>query len=108
MLIRNPHLCTVMDIWQPKFNDKSLTKKYGEAVALMHKGKVDNASPLIIVTFSKSPHLAGQRFAINRLRAQSHAVGTNGKAPMYEVPMSHFEPYETIDDIKNTVQEFGW
>ena len=98
--IKEPHLCTKMDIWQPKHNDKSLTQDYGERVALMHKTKVDFASPIIIVTFSKAKWLEGQRFAIRKQDVQRHAVGTNRKAPMYEVPMSHFEPWMSTAEVK--------
>lgn len=100
MILDKLHLLTHLDVWQPKFNDKSLTQDYGEHVALLHKRKVDFATPTIIVTFSKSPHLKGQRFAIKKAYAQQHAIGTNRKAPMYEVPMSHFEDYITNQEIR--------
>lgn len=108
MIISKPHLCTKLEVWRPKYNNKSLTKDYGELVALVHKKKVDFASPVIIVTFPKAKHLEGQRFAITKQNAQKHAVGTNGSAPMYEIPMSHFEPWETVDEVKNTIKKLGW
>lgn len=91
-------MITKLDVWNPKYNSKSLTQEYDEAVALLHKRKVDFASPVIIVNF-KAKHLEGQRFAIKKEEAQRHAVGTNGKAPMYEIPMSHFESWETSQEV---------
>ena len=93
MIIKQPHLCTKLQVWTPKYDNKSLTQDYGEPVALLHKGKVDHASAVILVEFPKAKHLQGQRFAIKKQDAQRHAIGTNGAAPMYEIPMSHFESW---------------
>lgn len=101
MIIHKPHLCTKMDVWTPKYNNKSLTKDYGEPVALMHTGKVTQASPVIIVNFPKAKHLQGQRFCIRKDYAMRHALGSNGKAPMFEVPMSHFESWETAQEVRD-------
>jgi len=92
-----------MEVWTPKYNGNSLTREYDEWVALLHVGKVAHASPVIIVTFPKAKHLQGQRFAIRKQEVQSCAVGTNGTAPMYEVPWSRLESYETAEEIKETV-----
>jgi hypothetical protein len=102
MIVHKVHLLTKMDVWSPKYDSKSLTKDYGEYVALLHKRKVDFASPVIIVNFPKAKHLQGQRFCIRKRDAQAHAVGTNGAAPMYEIPMSHFEPWETAEEVRDT------
>jgi hypothetical protein len=101
MIIHKLHLCTTIPVWAPKYNDKSLTRDYGEYVALVHKRKVDFGSPVLIITFPKAKHLEGQRFCIKKQDAQRHAVGTNGKAPMYEIPMSHFESWETAQEVRD-------
>lgn len=105
MIISKPHLCTKMEVWMPKYNSKSLTRDYSEPVALLHQKKVDFATPIIIVTFPKAKHLAGQRFAIKKVYAQEHAVGTNGTAPMYEVPMSHFQAWESSAEVMKIINE---
>lgn len=108
ILINKPHLCTKLEVWQPKYSAQ-YTDKYEEAVALLHKHKVDFGSPVIIVEFTKSKGLAGQRFAIRKQDAQQHEVGTNGKAPMYEIPMSHFQAWVKPEEINNIViNELGW
>jgi hypothetical protein len=102
MIIQKIHLITKLQVWTPKYNDKSLTRPYGEPVALVHKNKLDfAASSVIIVEFPRAKHLQGQRFAIRKQDAQRHAVGSNGKAPMYEIPLSHFEPYETAAEVRD-------
>lgn len=105
IIINKPHLCTILEVWQPKYNSKSLTKEYDEPVALLHKRKVDHGSPILVVSFTKAPHLNGQRFAIKKGDAQKHAVGSNGKAPMYEVPLSHLETYSISSEIMNEIKE---
>lgn len=99
MIIHKPHLCTKMEVWTPRYKDKH--RDYGEYVALLHKNKVDFASPVILIEFTKAKHLAGQRFCITREQAQKHEVGTNGVAPMYIVPMSHFEQWETAQEVRD-------
>lgn len=103
LIINKPHLCTQLAVWRPKYSSQ-YTDEYGEPVALVHKTKVDFASPVIIVTFPKADHLKGQRFAIKKADAQKHKIGSNGAAPMYEIPMSHFESYETAQEIRETVE----
>lgn len=97
MIINKPHLVTHMDVWTPRYKDKY--RDYGEYVALLHKKKVDFATGVIIVTFTKAKHLQGQRFCIKRSDAMQHEVGTNGSADMYIIPMSHFEQWETAQEI---------
>jgi hypothetical protein len=105
LIIAKPHLMTHLSVWTPKYNSKSLTQDYGEQVALLHKRKVDFASPVIIVEFPKAKHLQGQRFAIRKESAQKHAVGTNGAAPMYEIPLSHFESWESAQEVIDLAEE---
>lgn len=102
MIINQPHLCTKLEVWAPRYNDK-YEDEYGEPVALLHKDKIDYGSPTIIVEFTKAKHLKGQRFAIRKTYAQSHSAGTNGNAPMYEIPMSHLENWASKQEILNTV-----
>lgn len=102
-IINRLDLCTKMEVWSPKYNSNSLSQEYGEPVALLHKRKVDFGAPVIIVTFPKAKHLQGQRFSISKREAMNHNIGTNGRAPMYEIPLSHFQPWETAAEIKAKV-----
>ena len=107
MIISRPHLCTVLPVWFPKYSTQ-YNDTYGEPVALLHKHKVDFATPVIIVEFTKAKHLQGQRFAITQKYAKEHKVGTNGSAPMYEIPMSHLENWDSADEVLNIIKEIGW
>lgn len=100
MIINKLWMCTRLPVWSPKY---SAVKEYGEPVALLHKNKVDFGSPVIIVDFS-AKHLQGQRFAIRKEDAQRHDVGTNGKAPMYLIPMSHFESWESAQEVRDIAE----
>lgn len=102
MIINKPHLCTKIQVWTPRYKDKY--RDYGEYVALVHKNKVDFASPVIIIEFTKAKHLMGQRFSIRKQDAQRHEIGTNGVAPMYIIPMSSFEPYETAAEVRDIAE----
>lgn len=108
MIIKDVHLTTKLEVWNPKFSEQ-YKDEYSEPVVLLHKRKVDYASPKIIVEFTRSTALKGQRFAISRSYAQSHKIGTNGKAPMYEIPMSHFETWvsgsEVVEKALNNFKE---
>ena len=70
----------------------------------MHKNKVDHATGVIRIVFTKAKHLEGQKFAIYRKDAMKYPVGTNGKAPMYEVPFSALSTWESTGSIKETVE----
>jgi hypothetical protein len=96
MIIKNPHLLTNLDIWTPRYSDAYTT---GDRVALLAKYKVDHASPTILITFTKAKHLAGQRFAIARQKAQSFPLDTNGRITCYAIPMSALEPWETAAEV---------
>jgi len=104
MIISKPWLATKLDVWFPRYHDQW----EGERVALLHKDKVDHATLNIIVEFTKAKHLKGQRFAISRAYAQTHAVGTNGSAPMYIIPMSHFEDWVSGSEVIEEVKSLGW
>lgn len=101
MIIQKPHLCSKLPVWNPKWSGKYAD--YGEPVALLHKRKVDFGSPILLIEFTKSPALKGQRFAIRKADAMNHEVGDNGSAPMYIIPISHFEAWQTADEVRETV-----
>ena len=102
MIINKPHLCTKLPIWAPKYSAK-YQDEYGERIALLHKNKVIYGSPIIIIEFTRANHLLGQRFAILKRDAQKHKVGSNGTAPMYEIPMSQLESWESAAEINAIV-----
>lgn len=99
MIIHKPHLITKLDIWAPRYSDAYTTTD--ERVALLACYKVDQASPIFIVRFTKAKHLAGQRFAIERKKAQTYPIDSNGKIPCYAVPMSAFDNYETAEEVRD-------
>jgi len=99
MILNKVHLLTKHIVWAPKYNDGSLTKKYDELVALVHKKRVDFGTGIQIIEFPKAKHLQGMRFAIYKTKAQQCAVGGNGStSPMYEIPISAFEYWETYQE----------
>lgn len=97
MTIHKPHLCTKLDIWFPRYSDAYTDTN--ERVALLAQYKVLNASPVIIVNFSKAKHLAGQRFCIKREDVQRCKIDSNGKIPCYAVPMSSFESWDSAAEL---------
>jgi len=97
MIIRNPNDCTKLEIWAPKYS--SAYTETRDRVALLAVYKVNQATPIIIVEFTKAPHLEGQRFAILRETAKSYPIDSNGKIPCYAVPMSAFENWETNSEV---------
>lgn len=97
MTIKDPHLTTRMEIWTPKYSE-------GEWIVLLHKSKVDHATGTIIVDFTKAKHLAGQRHAIRKSEAQKYPVGSNGKAPMYRVPYSALESWDSAREVAETAK----
>lgn len=99
MIIARPHLLTKLDIWSPRYSDVYLGGT--ERVALLACYKVDNASPIFIVNFTKAKHLIGGRFCIERKKAQSYPIDSNGKIPCYAVPMSALEGYDTVQEVKD-------
>lgn len=96
MIIHKPHLLTKLLIWTPRYSDAHTS---GERVALLARYKVDHASPVILIEFTKAKHLAGQRFCIPREVAQRCAVDSNGKIPCYAVPMNALEPWESAQEV---------
>lgn len=99
MTIYKPHLCTKLEIWAPRYSDAYTDTD--ERVALLAQYKVRQASPVVIVNFTKAKHLAGQRFCITRQNIERCKVDSNGKIPCYAVPMSMFEAWESGAELRD-------
>ncbi len=97
MTIRNPALLTVLPIWAPRYSSAYTESR--ERVALLSKQKVDFATPVVLVKFTRAKHLEGQRYCILKETAQSYPVDSNGVIPCYAVPMSAFESWETHQEV---------
>jgi len=106
MIFKNPHLMTKLDIWFPRYHDQY--ENGGERVVLLARYKVEQASPWIIVSFSRAKHLMNQRFCIRRSQVEQCQLDTNGKIPCYVVPMSKLERWDTVDEVKEVITGFGW
>lgn len=99
MIFKDLHLVTKLEVWYPRYHD---LYSDGERVALLAKYKVDSGSAWIIVNFTKAKHLAGQRYCIQREKAKTYPIDTNGKIDCYAVPMSALEPWDTADEVIKT------
>lgn len=97
MIIKDPSMLTTMEIWQPKYS--AAYEDGGERVALLAKYKVEHATPVILVTFTKAKHLEGQRFCITKEEAMRYPVDSNGKIPCIAVPMSALKGWETMQEV---------
>lgn len=104
VVIHYPHILTKLEIWSPRYKDKSAEGKESY-VALLAKYKVDAASPLILVEFTKAKHLQGQRFCIKKEDAMSYPVESNTKIPVYAVPLDAFDTWETKHEQYNKAME---
>jgi hypothetical protein len=99
MIISKPHFCTKLDIWFPRYSDAYTDTN--ERVALLAQYKIAQSSPVIIVTFTKAKHLAGQRFCVRKSDVLRCPIDSNGKIPCYAVPMSMFESWETAQELQD-------
>lgn len=97
MIINRPHLLTKLEIWFPRYSD---AYKGNERVALLADYKLRNATPIVLIEFTKAKHLAGQRFAITRQKALECPLDSNGKIPCRAVPMSMLEHWDTVAEVK--------
>lgn len=97
MIIKNPHHCTRIEIWAPKYSGAE--GEYGEWVVLLSKNKVHHASPVILIEFTKAPHLKAQRFAIHRNTVERCPLGNNGKIQCYLVRFSQLESWESEAEV---------
>lgn len=95
MIIQKPHLCTKIPIWYPKYNTD-----HGDYEVWISVAKVNYASPVIIIEFTKAKHLQGQRFCVKRQDVERSPRGTNGKIPVYCVPWNRLEYWETPAEVK--------
>lgn len=102
LIIKKPHLTTRLDVWYPRYHDQYEDGQ--ERVALLAKYKVDGATPVIIVEFTKAKHLQGQRYCIPKAEAQRFHLDSNGRIPCYVVPMSAFYTYESAAEIRDIVE----
>lgn len=101
VIFSKPHLLTKLDIWSPRYKDKH--GDLAEPVVLLAQYKVQQASPWILVDFSKAKHLRGLRFCIKRQDAESCPLDSSTKIPCYAVPLSKFESWDTVQEVKETV-----
>lgn len=95
-ILLHPDECTKIEVWYPKYSLDS---------ALLAKYKVDNATPIIIIDFTKAKHLKGLRFAVRKKVAQECEVDDNGKIAVYRVPMGKLETWESHSEIWKTINE---
>lgn len=103
MIFKNPHLLTHLDVWAPKYSTQYLPE--GERVVLLACYKVDNASPWIIIEFTKAKHLIGQRYCVSRKVVRDCVVASNTKIPCYSVQMSKLERWDTVEEVKEIVNK---
>lgn len=96
MIINKPYLCTKVEIWNPKYNTDSDDWEVWLSVR-----KMNYASSVVIIEFTKAKHLMGQRFCVRRQDVEHCEQGTNGKIPIFKVPFSKLESYETTSEIRN-------
>lgn len=101
MIFKTPSILTRMDIWSPRYKDKH--GDLAEPIVLLSQYKVEAASPWVIVNFTKAKHLMGQRYCINRSDAQGCPLDSNTKIPCYAVPLSKLEHWDTVEEVKATV-----
>lgn len=105
MVINKPHVCTKINIFQPKWSGKhSETKDW---IVKLAEYKVRDASPIIIITFDY-PTLKYGRYAITRAKAMSYPIGTNGKIPTYEIPFSALESWDSAAEVRELIDSWGW
>jgi hypothetical protein len=102
MIIARPHTLTKLEVWSPRYSD---AYKEGERVALLACYKVDNASPVILIEFTRAKHLIGGRFCIERKKAQGFRRDSNGKIPCYCVKMSALETWETPGETMEIAEQ---
>lgn len=101
MIINYPHLCTKLEIWAPKYSKVHIE---GEWVVLISKYKAHHSSPVILIEFTKAKHLKGQRFAIERSKAEKFPIVSNGRIDCYEIPFSELENWETAKEVREVAE----
>lgn len=99
MTINKPHLLTTIDIWSPRYSDKYSDE--GQWMVLVADYKLQQASPVVLISFTKAKHLKGQRFCITREKALSCVLDTNGKIACRAIPFDSLESWETAEEVRD-------
>lgn len=102
-LYNQPRFYTKLEIWAPRYS--SQYTDWEEKVALLAKYKVDRATPILLIEFTKAKHLESQRFAISREKAISFGIDNNGKIPCYVVPMSALNEWYTQEEVNELANQ---
>lgn len=86
---------TLIEVWSPRYHDK---------VALLHAGRVRNATTALIkVKFTRAKSMEGD-WVISKAKAMSCKLDSNGSAPMYAVPLTDLQPLEINErDIRGVI-----
>ena len=105
MIITKATPVTTIDLWFPRYYDKSRDNK--EWVALPAVYRVEDASNVIRIVFSRAKHLKGYEGYMRRSDMMKYPIGSNGKLPCYVVPMDKLERNET-PEILETIESLGW
>lgn len=74
-----------IEIWQPKYSPRFAD----EHEVWIDRDKVREHN---IVYFTKAKHLEGKEYYISGRDVRQSPTTTNGKIPVYAVPMSRLEP----------------
>jgi hypothetical protein len=98
MIINKPWLTTDIDIWAPRYKDWSHDKK--ELVVLIPDYKIQNATPVFRMHFTRAKHLRGLRYCMQRtdaLRCPIEQVKSKSgiQVPMRVIPLSMFGAWES-------------
>jgi hypothetical protein len=101
--INRPDQCTKLEIWQPRYSSAYTETK--ERVALLAQYKVAHGTSILLIEFTKAKHLAGLRYCINKERAMTAPIDSNGTIPCYAVPMSWFDTWDSGADVRRTANE---
>lgn len=106
MIITKNTSYTVIPIWSPKYSTK-----YGEEqewCLLPAVYKVQQATNIIVCEITKAKHILGYRYCMTRKQAMTYPQVSNNSIMCYEIPMSHFENFETPEEIWQVIDSFGW
>lgn len=110
MIFNHPERLTKLDIWAVRYKE---THTGGEWEVLINDYHVTHASPWVLIEFTKAKHLKGQRFCIKRTDIQNcpteiHKAKSGKQIRRYVVPFSKLEGWDTVEEVKETINSFGW
>lgn len=105
MIIRNGARITTLDIWYPRYKDKTADNK--EWIVLLADYKVRNAFSVIKVIFTRAKHLKGFEGYIKRSEVLKYPLQSNGTIKCYTVPFNKLERNE-VPEIVAAIKSFGW